>query len=277
MGGGERRHHAKAKRASPERAVRKALSAERRRDADERARAKREQTARFIAELLLRGLPPEREAELVRQVLQQRDLTRAVKRYMGREAFAALRVRQRLVDVDEPSAVSNAAPTPVPAAPSKSAALVRVDPAIPQGELATVRLASMAVPAWHGAGVDATLLAVLTDVALAEAGRKDGLSVVGDSDIEAMLSFEKAQELVGCDDATCAVQIGGALGVDAVLSGKIGQVGETYVLTLTVLDIGSSRPLVRGEARATGAADELIDLVAELVRQTLAALPSTPA
>lgn len=57
---------------------------------------------------------------------------------------------------------------------------------------------------------------------------------------------------MGCvDDVACVAEIGAALGVDAVLTGEIGKLGKTYVVTSSLVHITQARALVRGIAKST--------------------------
>jgi len=43
-----------------------------------------------------------------------------------------------------------------------------------------------------------------------------------------MLGFEQKKQLSGCTDTSCMVAIGGALGVDKIVTGTVGKLGESY-------------------------------------------------
>src|SRR5688572_28936372 len=61
------------------------------------------------------------------------------------------------------------------------------------------------------------LQTALGSVLSAETARL-GHQVISMADIAAMLAFEKQRYLLGCDEASCLAEIGGALGVDLMLS-----------------------------------------------------------
>ncbi len=64
-----------------------------------------------------------------------------------------------------------------------------------------------------------------------------GIRVTTKSEIGALLGLERQKQLLGCSDeaSSCLAELGGALGVDGVISGTAGQVGSGYVLTLKVV------------------------------------------
>jgi hypothetical protein len=59
-------------------------------------------------------------------------------------------------------------------------------------------------------------------VVAAEADRLGGFEVVSGRDVQAMLGFERARELAGCDDLACFAEIGGALGAQRILVSSVG-------------------------------------------------------
>ncbi len=78
-----------------------------------------------------------------------------------------------------------------------------------------------------------------------------GHTVISTSDIRAMLGFERQKALLGCEsDTSCIAEIGGALGVDLIVSGTLGELGGTFNLSLTLLASDQAKV----EARFTGTA-----------------------
>ncbi|MBI5508657.1 MAG: hypothetical protein HY903_07880 [Deltaproteobacteria bacterium] len=59
-------------------------------------------------------------------------------------------------------------------------------------------------------------------------------------DIRAILAREAEKQLLGCDAAGCLAEIGGALGVDYVLTGVVTAVGETLSVDLRFVNIGKA-------------------------------------
>ncbi len=85
---------------------------------------------------------------------------------------------------------------------------------------------------------DTSVLEVLDDLLLSSLQNTAGetLRVVGKSDIDAMLGFEKAKDAVGCDEVSCAAEIAGALGVESIIAATAGTLGSRYILTLVWID-----------------------------------------
>lgn len=109
----------------------------------------------------------------------------------------------------------------------------------------------------EGAGVDPALTQAASLVLPTEIrGRLPGVQVVSSAEIRSMLGLEKTKQALGCNDDSCMAEIGGALGVDEMISGKLGKVGRTLVIELRRTDVRASRTIsssvrtVRGEEDA---------------------------
>ncbi len=121
-------------------------------------------------------------------------------------------------------------------------------------------------------GVDAARMEALTDM-LANSLRQAGdLKVVGKSDIGAVLSLEENRKLLGCDNDSCMAELGGALGVQYLVSGNLSLFGQTYLLNLKLLDVRKVE-IVRGVSRSiTGAEDQLVAALPEAARELVQGL-----
>jgi TolB-like protein len=87
-------------------------------------------------------------------------------------------------------------------------------------------------------GVKPGLAESLTQLLSMELKRFEGLGVISRDEIQAMLRYESDKQVLQCsDDTSCLVEIGGALGVDYLVSGSVGALGEVFVLNLKLMDI----------------------------------------
>jgi hypothetical protein len=94
-------------------------------------------------------------------------------------------------------------------------------------------------------GAGAALSASLTDVVTASLGDLRAFVVLSRADIQQMLAFEEQKQLAGCDASACLAEIGGALGVALLVSGSVGKVGSTLLLSLTLTDTASAKVIAR--------------------------------
>lgn len=93
------------------------------------------------------------------------------------------------------------------------------------------------------------------------------LQVVSRDEIEAMLGFEAQKSKLGCDDTSCLTEIAGALGVQKIIAGKIGKVGSTFVLNMTMIDHASARVEKRWSRTVKGEDDVLIEAIRQAARE----------
>lgn len=109
-------------------------------------------------------------------------------------------------------------------------------------------------------GVDKSTTETLTEIVTVSLKQLGVFDVISRSDIQQMLNFEESKQLVGCtSNSSCIAEIGGALGVARVVSGSVGKLGSSYVISLSLLDTKSSRVLERESRTVTGSMDQLVE------------------
>jgi len=134
----------------------------------------------------------------------------------------------------------------------------------------------IAVMDLEGAGVDPSLAQAASLVLPTEIrGRLKGAQVISSGEIKSMLGLEKTKLALGCEDDSCMSEIGGALGVDELISGKIGRVGRTIVIELRRTDVRSSKTITSSVRTVRGEEDAVInglqDMAGELYPGTVSA------
>jgi TolB-like protein len=119
-------------------------------------------------------------------------------------------------------------------------------------------------------GIDETQRALLSEVALTAAGSSKRIQAIGKSDIAAMLGFEKQRQMVGCgEDFSCIAEIGGALGVDYILTGSVGTIGDLHRVDVKLVEVRKSNVAARAGESVSGGAAALVAAVQRAVRQAL--------
>ncbi len=87
-------------------------------------------------------------------------------------------------------------------------------------------------------GVDGAIAQNLTELLTLELKKFEGLGVISREEIKTMLRFQAEKSALSCDDDTsCLVEIGGALGVDYLVTGSVGKLGDSFVVTLKLMDV----------------------------------------
>ena len=74
-------------------------------------------------------------------------------------------------------------------------------------------------------------------VALAETGKFD---VITKGDVKAILGYEAQAQLLGCGEASCMVDLGGALGAAFLVSGSLSRLGGQLQLVLSLIDVNKA-------------------------------------
>jgi TolB-like protein len=101
----------------------------------------------------------------------------------------------------------------------------------------------IAVLDFTAVGASKELASAAGGIAANELDRMATFQIVTADAIRNMLAFEKQRQMLGCADAGCMAEIGGALGVDWLVSGKVTKlaaspgVPETFSLDLTLTNV----------------------------------------
>ena len=116
----------------------------------------------------------------------------------------------------------------------------------------------IAVMDFTSSGIEKEIAETLTDVVTVELKQFENLTIISRKEISAMLSFEGYKQQVGCEGDTCFAEIGAALGVGYLVVGHVGQVEDTYIITMKVMNIRKARIIGREQEHFVGPADGLL-------------------
>jgi hypothetical protein len=129
----------------------------------------------------------------------------------------------------------------------------------------------------QGTGIEDELLPTLTEILTVEIHALGKHKVIAGRDIQAMLGFEKQKDVLGCTDAACLAEIGGALGVERIVAGHIGKVGSTYVVNIKLINIRMADTEGRVYETVRGEVDALIDTIRKSVTKLFGGEAPKPA
>jgi len=120
-------------------------------------------------------------------------------------------------------------------------------------------------------GLDAKKGALLDELFLTELSQTvpAGVKVIGSSDVTAMLGQVEQQQLAGCDDTGCLVEIGQALGASHVIVSSLGKLGDRFVVNTKLISVADAAVLFRKALYLGETEGELLDAV-RTVSQELA-------
>ncbi len=103
--------------------------------------------------------------------------------------------------------------------------------------------------------------------------KRDGVSTIAPDDIRALLEKESEKQLLGCDDDSCLAEIGGMLGADILVKGRVAKIEEGFALTLNSVDARRAVPLGHVSDRWGGESIGLLELVDPLVDRLFTEAP----
>lgn len=86
------------------------------------------------------------------------------------------------------------------------------------------------------------------------------LQVITHGDIEQVLGLERQKQLFGCESSSCAAELAGALGADALLYGSLAKTGGSITLNLRVVRALDGAELVSTSVRGQNE-DEVQDWI----------------
>jgi len=137
----------------------------------------------------------------------------------------------------------------------------------------------LVMPLEHDAqNVPSATVETVTEALGTELSKEPGLHVLTHSDLSRLAALEGEKAAMGCEtDASCLAEIASALGARFVVTGRLSQIEERFVLQLTLLDAQGARSLHKTtltERSATkiverlpSAAQELVDAADRTLRE----------
>ena len=123
----------------------------------------------------------------------------------------------------------------------------------------TLKLAVMPLSA---RGVDVATADALTSILSSQLNQIKGISVISQDDIKAMLAKVSMDSAVECTDSMqCVVEIGASLGLSKLVTGSVGKVKDTYVISIQLIDTRRAEVENRVLESFAGDAEELKNAV----------------
>jgi hypothetical protein len=93
---------------------------------------------------------------------------------------------------------------------------------------------------------------LLLDRLLVSTRRYRAFEAVGATDIGRMLDVEAMRQAMECDDTSCFADVADALDAPQIVSGQLGRVGQTWVLTLSRAERTTMKVLARVSRETQG-------------------------
>lgn len=109
-------------------------------------------------------------------------------------------------------------------------------------------------------GVDSLIVARLEGLLRIELGRLADAAMPSAVAVQRLMQRDRA--LQACTgDLKCLAKAGRALGVDRIISGNVGGLGDSYVVNLKIVDVKLQKELRRVQETISGNPDQLIEAV----------------
>lgn len=145
-----------------------------------------------------------------------------------------------------------------------------------RGPLRSVKMAVLKLAA--KAGVEQGVVDLFSDALTVELRKRPGVSVMSDTDMVAILGLERQRQILGCTDSSCLAEIGGALGVDRLVTGSVGRVGGSLIVNITSLDPNKAQAVTSVSERLKSGSDEaFLDALPDIVSHLLLEPNAPPA
>jgi TolB-like protein len=152
-----------------------------------------------------------------------------------------------------------------------SPATAQEAPAPERCKIVVLNLVGRALPP-----TDTELPAILTETLASEVGVVSGCDVVSQTDIVAMLDYEKQKAVCTDGSDSCLAEIGQALGAERVVAGTVGKLGAEYVISARLMNVKKGQVEQRMEAPA-GARPEALRRAAKNAGRRLFGAADLPA
>ncbi|MFO0583402.1 MAG: hypothetical protein U0229_14115 [Anaeromyxobacter sp.] len=124
------------------------------------------------------------------------------------------------------------------------------------------------LPLAHPEGVADGVTSALTEALAAEVRRQSGADVVTKRELDSVLSLELQKQMLGCQTDACMAELGGALGVDGMVTGDVSRIGESWLVHLKVVKPQKAQVVAQSDRRIRGGTvDDVLDQLPAMVKE----------
>ncbi len=115
---------------------------------------------------------------------------------------------------------------------------------------------AVAVSDFSAAGIQPSEAQLMTSRFQSALGRTGTFTVLERSQIQNILNEQGFQQTGACDSESCRIRMGQLLGVDYLVAGEIGKIGQKFVVTIRLLDVGTGAQLFSVDGEHDGTIEE---------------------
>jgi hypothetical protein len=141
---------------------------------------------------------------------------------------------------------------------NRSAFLIFVSAAL---SLAQPAKLNIAVQELAGKGIDASSAGIISDRLRSEFINTGVFRVMERGEMENILKEQGFQKSGACDEASCLVEVGQLLGVERMVAGSIGKVGDFFTISLRMINVATGEILFTVNVDYKGSIEEVISRV----------------
>jgi hypothetical protein len=126
-----------------------------------------------------------------------------------------------------------------------------------------------------GPGLKADEVKAIGDFVQSKVARGGGYVVTSPDDLATTLGLERQRQLLGCGETStsCAAELAGALAADRIITGSLSRVGESMLVSMSLLDSGGARVNQVSSRLKGGTVDAVLDQMDALVEELLSKDP----
>ncbi len=135
---------------------------------------------------------------------------------------------------------------------------------------------AVAVVDLEGRNVPLADAQILSDRLRHELVALGAFTVVERGEMNTILS-EQGFQHSGCTSQECVVEMGQLLGATEMVAGSVGKLGNLYMLTVRLIDVGTATVVRAAEASVEGAIEELVKTAIPSVARTLSGMAAEEA
>ncbi|MEN9353009.1 MAG: Curli production assembly/transport component CsgG [Fibrobacterota bacterium] len=100
---------------------------------------------------------------------------------------------------------------------------------------------------------------ILTDALINELSKTGAFQMMERSQMEQILKEQGFQQSGSCDAGQCAMEMGRLLGIQKMLTGSVGRLGDTYVLSTRMVDVKSGTILKSSSRKVKGSISDCLE------------------
>jgi hypothetical protein len=121
----------------------------------------------------------------------------------------------------------------------------------------------------------------LNPLMLAELSRIEGMSVISQDDVKALLELEANKQQLGCTDTACMTQIAGSLGAELMTTAIITRLSGNWIVSMSLIGVSTAKVVRRSTGKASGdeasAEQAITSAVSDLFKEGLPSEAKGPA